>query len=258
MRKELAAANREIINLKEKDENVLESMQQEQDHWEKNHEKEKIAQIDHLDECIRNLEADLQALLNSSQNGGDRLDTVRKLILDNDELRARIDALEKEKADIQKVLDTKDNESFGIMFETQVQEVGLNKVKASHDASQYTYSAAEQEKYYLRAAIREGEGGSLTYENKKLVNEKKGMMEERDEPRKNKKSVEAKARRKLSTSGESNVTTSKWRIGITQFPSPGVRPRPDAALHIVPRPSLNLADPVDLVRDLKYGAQRSS
>jgi hypothetical protein len=155
MRKELATANRKIIILKEKDKNILESMPQERDYWEKNYEKEKIAQdecrqlqiklfvaqesIEHRDDRIRDLEADLQASRNPARNSGDRLDTVQKLVLDNDELRAKIDMLEQEKADIQKALDMKDNENFGIICNAHVQEAELRKLKASHDILQYTY-----------------------------------------------------------------------------------------------------------------------
>jgi hypothetical protein len=61
------------------------------------------------------------------------------LVLDNDELRAKIDMLEQEKADIQKALDMKDNENFGIICNAHVQEAELRKLKASHDILQYTY-----------------------------------------------------------------------------------------------------------------------
>lgn len=228
MRKELAAKKREIIILNEKIENILESMQQERDHWGKNYEKEKVAQVKcrqlqielsdaqeqiaHRDERIRDMEADLEAFLNSSLNVGDRLTTVQKSVLDNDELRARFDTLEQEKAAIQKAMDAKDNENFSVIFESQILEGELNKLKTSHDVLQQEYSVAEQEKYYLRAAIREGRGEigwtqeeklslvthleSLTDSNKKLTDDMKTVMEERNELLKSKESVETKAQNK--------------------------------------------------------------
>lgn len=110
MRKDAATLRRTIMIRDEKIENVCEQMQQRLDHWNNHHEKEKVAQVEcrqlriqlsdaqemiqDRDERIGNLTEDRRVSSCSSSPNGSRLNTVEKLILDNDELRAKIDTLE--------------------------------------------------------------------------------------------------------------------------------------------------------------------
>ncbi|KAF1361971.1 hypothetical protein EJ07DRAFT_108574 [Lizonia empirigonia] len=223
MRKELARMRQKNTILIEKEENILDAMQQERDHWEKQHQKEKVAQVQarkleielsdrkqmlaHRDERIRDLGTELMMVTAGHGNEHSRFGALERAIVDVDDLRTLVKTLQEEKAEIQSKANKFDDDALELAMEIGDKEAKLYSLGKHYDALRYAHEVSEQELEYLRNAVREG-GGSLSPEERAslvthlrdltakvqmMTTEAAVMMEELDHLRKHKQSTETEA-----------------------------------------------------------------
>lgn len=181
MRKELDRMRRKNTILIEKEGNILEAMQQERDHWEKQHQKEKAAQaqvrkleielsdrekmLAHRDERIRDLGTELMMVTAGHGNEHSRFGALERAIVDVDDLRTLVKTLQEEKAEIQSKANKFDDDALELAMEIGDKEAELYSLGKHYDALRYAHEVSEQELEYLRNAVQEG-GGSLSPEER--------------------------------------------------------------------------------------------
>ena len=125
-------------------------MQQKRDHWKFHHEKEKVVQVKvreleiklsgpeeklaQRNERIRDLGAELEALTGTSGSNEDRFGAFERAAVEIDGLRAHIDTLQEEKAEIQSKVNNFDDEALKMVMEIVDKAVELHKLRADINA----------------------------------------------------------------------------------------------------------------------------
>lgn len=209
--------------LTEKVENTLEAMQQERDHWNSQHQKEKVAQgqvrqlridvadleerLAQRDERIHDLGEEL--CTKGAHSGVDcgRLGALERAVADIDDLQARVRTLQEEKVEVQREANKVDDEALKVAMEIGTKDAELHTLRINNSAIIQAHKVSEQEFEYLRCAVQGCKGGlspeervslashlrDLTAKIQQMSGEMSSMMTELEELRTHKHLIEDKA-----------------------------------------------------------------
>ena len=125
-------------------------MQQKRDNWKFHHEKERVVQVKvreleiklsgpeeklaQRNERIRDLGAELEALTGTSGSNEDRFGAFERAAVEIDGLRAHIDTLQEEKAEIQSKVNNFDDEALKLVMDIADTAVELHQLRAHINA----------------------------------------------------------------------------------------------------------------------------
>ncbi|KAF1850830.1 uncharacterized protein K460DRAFT_302281, partial [Cucurbitaria berberidis CBS 394.84] len=186
-RKELETARTRYMVIAEKNENILETMQQERDHWQLQLKKEKDAQIqayelqqqvieleDRLgfrNDLIRDLGEQIEVLKRSQVLDQQHLDgptsgfdASYKAASDNDALRDQIKSILNEQAELQRELAKFDTENLSLSMKIEYAEEQLHASEKENKDLKHAHATMIKEIKFLRNAIKRD--GNLTVDDK--------------------------------------------------------------------------------------------
>lgn len=183
MRDDLAKMQNKNKILAEKNENILEYIQRDRDHYEVQLKKEKDAQMhayevekkvieleDKLclrEELIRDLGKQVGASNNSQvldqqhlDPSPSAIDAVNKALAENDQLRDRIESVLKEKAELQSEFNKLDTEDFSLLLKLDEAEARVHTLERENKVLRDLRTRSDEELNFLRNAIQKD--GCLT------------------------------------------------------------------------------------------------